>query len=206
VLVDLPELRLAVAPKVYKLRKRLARAQAIGAIGTRLRAEHLLISKARVNLIRVVSLALWAALLVAGILRLNEGAQNHRPTGDLSALFTVSLVVFVFSLFLLIGKLANARTSLGSQVLKKARAAHGDGSLELGSTGFAVSDVAGPGLAGATGVALFGVALTGFAAVQDESLRSALLAGMPATSSSAGGDGGGGGCGGGGCGGGGCGG
>jgi uncharacterized protein (TIGR04222 family) len=197
---SLPELRLALAPKVYKLRKRLARTQASAAIGTRLRAEQLFISKARVNLIRGVSLALWATLFVAGFLRLNEGAHNHRPTGNLSALLTLALIIFVFSLFLLAGKLSRARTSLGSQMLKKARAAHGDGSIGAGSTEFAVSGAGGTGFAVASGAVLFGVALTGFAAVEDETLRTALLAGMPDTSSS--GDGGG--CGGGGCGGGGC--
>ncbi len=201
---DLPELRHALAPKVYKLRKRLVRTPAIAAIGARLRAEQLLVSKTRVNLIRGVSLALWAALFVAGVLRLNEGAHNHRPTGGLSALLVLALVIFVFSAFFLAGSLPKARTSLGSQMLKKARRAHGDGSLGVGSTEFAVSGADSTGLAGATGVALFGVALTGFAAVEDEPLRQALLAGMPDTSSSGGGDGGGGGCGGGGCGGGGC--
>jgi len=198
---ELPELRLGLATQVYQVRNRLAKGEAVKAIGTRLRADRLLFSKARMSVIRVVSVALWLTLFVVGIARINEGDENNRPTGNLSALWFIALIVCAFTLYAYLGKsLRKARTRLGSQMLKEAEAEQGDGSPAPSAYGPG-PDAYGPGLAG---VALFGVALTGFAAVQDETLRKALLAGLPAPSSSSGSSGcGGGGCGGG-CGGGGC--
>ena len=196
---------------VHQFQAKIAGLPGITAIRARLRAEGLLVSAARAAMVRIVSLALWAALFVTGGLRLAEGAHNHRPTGDLQGLVVLSAFVFLFEpdpqrgpadeLDHLPRRQAAAPAAVrgaapreGCRIEQPAR--RGGLLPGLAADGFGF----GPGIGSA---ALFGVALVGFAAVEDASMRSALLAGLPSSSggSSCGG-GGGGGCGGGGCGGG----
>jgi uncharacterized protein (TIGR04222 family) len=181
-----------------KVRRRLAKDPGIVAIGARLRADGLLIARSWVIAGRVTAGALWLALMVAGALRLAEGAHNHRPIVDLQDLYMLTVVLGLYSLLLQIGHIGLRATSTraGSSYLESLRA----------QRRAARSRDAVPA-AGATVIAqqaaLFSIALAGLAAVEDPALRTALLAGLP----SSGGGGGGGGCGGGGgggCGGGGC--
>ena len=181
-----------------KVRRRLAKDPGIVAIGARLRADGLLIARSWVIAGRVTAGALWLALMVAGALRLAEGAHNHRPIVDLQDLYMLTVVLGLYSLLLQIGHIGLRATSTraGSSYLESLRA----------QRRAARSCDAVPA-AGATVIAqqaaLFSIALAGLAAVEDPALRTALLAGLP----SSGGGGGGGGCGGGGgggCGGGGC--
>ena len=181
-----------------KVRRRLAKDPGIVAIGARLRADGLLIARSWVIAGRVTAGALWLALMVAGALRLAEGAHNHRPIVDLQDLYMLTVVLALYSLLLQIGHIGLRATSTraGSSYLESLRAQR-----RAARSRDAVS------AAGATVIAqqaaLFSIALAGLAAVEDPALRTALLAGLP----SSGGGGGGGGCGGGGgggCGGGGC--
>jgi uncharacterized protein (TIGR04222 family) len=127
-----------------------------------------------------------AALLVTGVLRIQEGSHNHRPTGYLSMLFAVSVLICFALLRSMVIRPPRA-TRLGAVYLRRLRKAQRAGfaapfgpalagAFAPGAQGFA------PGMT-AGGAALFGVALLGFAAVPDADLRSALLAGMPTSSS-----------------------
>ena len=212
-----PELWMPAGVLVHQFQAKIARLPAITAIRARLRAEGLLVSAARAAMVRIVWLALWAALFVTGGLRLAEGAHNHRPTGDLQGLVVLSAFVFLISLARNGSRLTNLTTFRGARRLRRLRSAERRREKEaawespLGAAAFSPGLAAdgfgfGPGIGSA---ALFGVALVGFAAVEDASMRSALLAGLPSSSGGSGGGGsscggGGGGCGGGGCGGGGC--
>ena len=216
-----PELWMPAGVLVHQFQAKIARRPAITAVRARLRAEGLLVSAARAAMVRIVWLALWAALFVTGGLRLAEGAHNHRPTGDLQGLVVLSAFVFLISLARNGSRLTNLTTFRGARRLRRLRSAERRREKEaawespLGAAAFSPGLAAdgfgfGPGIGSA---ALFGVALVGFAAVEDASMRSALLAGLPSSSGGSGGGGssgssscggGGGGCGGGGCGGGGC--
>jgi uncharacterized protein (TIGR04222 family) len=216
-----PELWMPSGTSVYQLQQKISRMPGIAAIGTRLRADRLIVSRSRARVIAVTVLLLWAALFVTGGLRLAEGAHNHRPINDLQGLVIVSGVVCLFTMAGLLRSLTHTRTTLGGKLVRQMRTAHrraAKGPSRWGrrddvfapaspgpEPGFGPESGFGPGFGGTAAgtAALFGVALLGFAAVQDDALRSALLAGIP---SSSGGSscGGGGGCGGGGCGGGGC--
>jgi uncharacterized protein (TIGR04222 family) len=166
--------------RAAKVRGRLAKEPGIVAIGARLRADRLLIPRSWIIAARVTALALWLALLVAGALRLAEGAHNHRPTVDLQELYLLSVPLGCYVLYLQ-GRLRAPRTRTGSGYLGQ------------------------PGLTTADGeAALLAIALAGLVAVEDPVLRAALLAGLPSSGGGSGcGGGGGSGCGGG-CGGGGC--
>ena len=208
-----PELWMPAGVLVHQFQAKIARLPAITAIRARLRAEGLLVSAARAAMVRIVWLALWAALFVTGGLRLAEGAHNHRPTGDLQGLVVLSAFVFLISLARNGSRLTNLTTFRGARLLRQLRSAERRREKEaawespLGAAAFSPGLAAdgfgfGPGIGSA---ALFGVALVGFAAVEDASMRSALLAGLPSSSGGSGGSsssscGGGGGCGGGGCG------
>ena len=214
-----PELWMPAGVLVHQFQAKIARRPTITAVRARLRAEGLLVSAARAAMVRIVWLALWAALFVTGGLRLAEGAHNHRPTGDLQGLVVLSAFVFLISLARNGSRLTNLTTFRGARRLRRLRSAERRREKEaawespLGAAAFSPGLAAdgfgfGPGIGSA---ALFGVALVGFAAVEDASMRSALLAGLPSSSGGSGGGssgsscgGGGGGCGGGGCGGGGC--
>jgi uncharacterized protein (TIGR04222 family) len=206
-----PELWLPAGVLVHQFQAKIARLPAMTDIRTRLRAEGLLVSPARAAMVRIVWLALWAALFVTGGLRLAEGAHSHRPIGDLQGLVVLSAFVFLFSLARNGSRLTNLTTFRGARVLRRLRSAEQRREKEfarqspLGAAAFSPGPGAGgSGFgAGIGSAALFGVALVGFAAVEDASMRSALLAGMPSSSGGSSCGGGGGGCGGGGCGGGG---
>ena len=208
------ELWLPAGVSVHQFQGKIAQLPAIAAIRARLRAEGLLVSPARAAMVRIVSLALWAALFVTGGLRLAEGARGHRPIGDLQGLVVLSAFACLFSLAGNWGRLTNLTTFRGAGLLRRLRSEERRSEKEAVRQSRRGAAVFSPGLAGdgfglGAGIesaALFGVALAGFAAVTDDSLRSALLAGLPSSSggSSCGGGGGGGGCGGGGGGGGGC--
>jgi uncharacterized protein (TIGR04222 family) len=207
-----PELWLPAGVLVHQFQAKIARLPAITAIRARLRAEGLLVSSARAAMVRIVSLALWAALFVTGGLRLAEGARGHRPTGDLQGLVVLSAFVFLFSLARNGSRLTNLTTFRGARLLRRLRSAERRREKEFARQSPFDVVAFSPGLAadgfgfgaGTGSAALFGVALVGFAAVEDASMRSALLAGLPSSSGGSSSCGGGGGCGGGGCGGGGC--
>jgi uncharacterized protein (TIGR04222 family) len=177
--------------RVSMLQQQIARMPDMVVIGQRLRAEGLLLSRARALAVWLASLALWAALLVAGALRLAEGAHNHRPTSVLQGLFILSAIAGVFQLRRLSKSIRDARTALGARVLRRLRAAQRRAGRQPSRVGPRRPAVAQPVLPGsAFGVvpaveaaALLGVALAGFAAVQDHALRTALLAGFPSGSS-----------------------
>ena len=193
--------------RTARVRDRLSSDPQVTGIAEDLRAQSLMISRARASRLRLATAALTAALLIAGIARIIEGAGNHRPVSYLVMLVIGAAVVGI-GLLRTAGS-TRQPTSLGARYLTvkpwavpQGTAAAGQGQLRI--PGFPGRPGAG-GLAGATGgAALFGVALAGFSAVDDPGLRTALIAGMPSSggSSSGGGcGGGGGGCGGGGCGG-----
>ena len=209
----LPELWLPAGVSVHQLQSKIAKLPAMAAIKARMRAEGLLVSRARTATVSIVSLTLWAALFVTGGLRLAEGAHNHRPIGNLQGLVVLSAFACLFSLLAHGSRLTNLTTFRGARLLRRLRSAERRSEKETARQSRRGTAVFSPGLgasgygfgAGIGSAALFGVALAGFAAVEDASMRSALLAGLPSSSggsSCAGG--GGGGCGGGGCGGGGC--
>ncbi len=207
-----PELELPAGISVHQFQGRIAQLPAMAAIQARLRGEGLLTSPARAAAVRIVSLALWAALFVTGGLRLAEGAHNHRPTGDLQGLVVLSAFLCLYSLVRNWSRLTNLSTFRGAGLLRELRSAERRREREAARPSRRGAVVFSPGLAGngfgldagIGSAALFGVALAGFAAVTDNSLRSALLAGLPSSSGGSSCGGGGGGCGGGGCGGGGC--
>jgi uncharacterized protein (TIGR04222 family) len=165
---------------------------AIAEICRGLRADKFIISSERMTALRLVTAVLMLALLITGILRLIEGASNHRPVG---LLFMLILLSFFVGIFLLAHTLQPPSSTAGSAYLKRLRETRGS-SPSLVAPGAAVAALAGEAV-------LLGVALEGFGGVQDEATRAALLAGMPSSSGGGGGGCGGGGCGGG-CGGGGC--
>lgn len=193
---------------VHQFQNKIERLPGMAAIRARLRAEGLVVSSVRAALVRIVSLTLWAALFVAGGLRLAEGAHNHRPISGLEGLVVLSAFACLFSLAAW-SRVASLATFRGARLVRRLRSAERRSEKEAARQSRRGAVVFSPGLAGSgfglgagiDSAALFGVALAGFAAVTDESLRSALLAGLP---SSSGGSSCGGGCGGGGCGGGGC--
>ena len=103
-----------------EVRRRLAKDPGIVAIGARLRAERLLIARSWFIAARVTALALWLALILAGALRLAEGAHNHRPIGDLKALYVWTVLLGLYSLLLQKRlQLHTARTRAGSSYLKR---------------------------------------------------------------------------------------
>ena len=207
-----PELWMPAGVSVHQFQSKIAQLPAIAAIRARLQAEGLLVSPARAAMVRIVSLALWAALFVTGGLRLAEGAHNHRPINELTGLVVLSAFVCLFSLAANWSRLANLTTLRGAGLLRRLRSAERRSEKEAARQSRRGAAAFSPGLAGdgfgfGAGIgsaALFGVALAGFAAVEDASMRSALLAGLPSSSGGSSCGGGGGGCGGGGCGGGGC--
>jgi uncharacterized protein (TIGR04222 family) len=155
------------------------------------------------RVLRLVSAVLIVALLVTGILRLIEGSHNHRPIGNLTTLFVLSIIIGFFVLMSTVGR--SATTRKGAAYLRRLRKAHARGLAPPSSLAFSGAPVSGLNAAAIGGGAvLLGIALSGFTAVPDEAMRQALLAGMPSTSGGSSCSGGGGGCGGGGCGGGGC--
>jgi uncharacterized protein (TIGR04222 family) len=177
---------------------------AVGSIRGWLQAQRLLVPSAQLAFLRLITLVLFAALVVTGIARVAEGVANHRPVSDLVFLLIVTVVI---------GAVRVSRvqrmpmvTRRGSSYLKRLRQLHGSGRLPAE---LALSGPSALGYGTLAGSALFAVALDGFVALPDEPMRTALMAGMPTTFSSSGGSGasscgGGSGCGGGGCGGGGC--
>jgi hypothetical protein len=119
-------------------------------------------------------------------------------------LFVLSLITSFFVLMSAVGR--STTTRKGASYLRGLRKAHSAGAALPSSLAFSGAPVSALNAAAIGGGAvLLGIALAGFSAVPDETMRQALLAGMPAPSTSGGSScGGGGGCGGGGCGGGGC--
>ena len=178
----------------------------IARIGPDLSADRLIISRGRMRALRLISAVLIVALLVTGILRMIEGSHNHRPIGNLTVLFVLSIITGFLVLMSTMGR--STTTRKGAAYLRRLRKAHAAGlSLpsSLAFSGAPVSALNAAAIGG--GAVLLGIALSGFSAVPDEEMRRALLAGMPSTSgggsscSGGGGGGCGGGCGGGGCGG-----
>jgi hypothetical protein len=210
------------------VRRRLAKDPGIVAIGARLRADGLLIARSWVIAGRVTAGALWLALMVAGALRLAEGAHNHRPIVDLQDLYMFTVVLGLYSLLLQIGQIGLRATSTrtGSSYLESLTKEEVQRQVQVHLMAERAADLAAQRAernsgraqgraarsrgavpaAGATVIAqqaaLFSIALVGVAAVEDPALRAALLAGLPSPGGGGcGGGGGGGGCGGGGCGG-----
>ena len=101
-----------------KAQRQLAKDPGIAAIGVRLRAERLLIARSWVIAARVTVLALWLALMVAGALRMAEGAHNHRPIGDLERLYFLTVLLGIYSLPWL-KRLQWMRTRAGAGYLKQ---------------------------------------------------------------------------------------
>jgi uncharacterized protein (TIGR04222 family) len=214
--------------RAKRVRRRLAKDPGIMAIGARLRADGLLIARSWVIAGRVTAGALWLALMVAGALRLAEGAHNHRPIVDLQDLYMFTVVLGLYSLLLQIGQIGLRATSTrtGSSYLKSLTKEEVQRQVQVHLMAERAADLAAQRAernsgraqgraarsrgavpaAGATVIAqqaaLFSIALVGVAAVEDPALRAALLAGLPSPGGGGcGGGGGGGGCGGGGCGG-----
>ena len=162
---------------------------AIAEICHGLSVDKFIIPQRRMTALRLVTAVLMTALLITGILRMIEGASNHRPVGYLLTLIAISLLLDI----LLVAPILRLPqpTTAGSAYLERLRETP-EGSRSLVAPGAAVAALAGEAV-------LLGIALEGFDGIQDEATRAALLAGMPSSSG-----GGGGGCGGGGCGGGGC--
>jgi uncharacterized protein (TIGR04222 family) len=201
--------------RTARVRDQLSADPHVGGIGADLRARSLLISRARLSRLRMITAATIAVLLIVGIARIIEGTSNHRPVSYLVMLVIGAAIVGAGLLRAACG--GNQPTSLGARYLvsRPWSVPQGPVAAGLGQPGLP-GFTAIPGLAGAAGgyggsspreiaaggATLFGVALAGFSAVEDPGLRAALIAGMPTSggSSSCGGSG----CGGGGCGGGGC--
>jgi uncharacterized protein (TIGR04222 family) len=196
--------------------KALARDEGVKATGRELGAAGLVVLPARQRPVFVIAAVLIGALHAAAIARFMEAAANHRPAGDLTALFILSLVMSVILVvrlrrqpWLTPGGAACLRRlhQAGQDAISVPTAPYpafaGDGVAEdsVAGDGSPGAGLPGSGFPGAGEAALLGVALLGFTALTDTELRGALLAGMPSPGS---GGGGGGGCGGGGCGGGGC--
>jgi uncharacterized protein (TIGR04222 family) len=102
-----------------KVMKRLAKDPGIVAIGVRLRAERLLIARSWVIAAQVTALALWLALMVAGALRMAEGAHNHRPIGDLAKLYLLTVLLGIVSRRRWLERLTWTRTRAGAADLKR---------------------------------------------------------------------------------------
>jgi uncharacterized protein (TIGR04222 family) len=107
----------------HQLQGKIAKRPGLAAIKARLRAEGLLVSSARTAMVWIVSLTLWAALFVAGGLRLAEGARSHRPIGDLQGLLVLSAFACLFSLLINGGRLPNLTTFRGAGRLRRLRSA-----------------------------------------------------------------------------------
>ena len=90
----------------HALATKLRSDPSIARIGPDVSADGLVISRGLMRVLRLVSAVLIVALLVAGILRLIEGSHNHRPIGDLTGLFVLSLIT---SFFVLMSWLARIR-------------------------------------------------------------------------------------------------
>ena len=177
------------------IREKLKSDPAIAGIGRGLRADEFIISSGRTAALRLVTAVPMMALLITGILRMIEGASNHRPVGFLFMLMLLSFFVDIVMIALIL--MLPPSSTAGSAYLKRLRETR-ESSRSLVAPGAAVAMLAGEAV-------LLGVALQGFGGMPDEATRAALLAGMPSSSGGGGcGGGGGGGCGGGGCGGGGC--
>ena len=171
------------------IREKLRSDPVIAGIGRSLRADEFIVSTGRTTALRLVTAVSMVALLITGILRMIEGASNHRPIGFLFMLILLS--VFVDIALLASVLMRPPPSTAGAAYLRRLRETR-ESSRSLVAPGAAVAMLAGEAV-------LLGVALEGFGGVQDEATRAALIAGMPSSSG-----GGGGGCGGGGCGGGGC--
>jgi uncharacterized protein (TIGR04222 family) len=187
--------------KTHGALKALARDDGVQEIGRELVAAGLVVRRQRQRLVLVIAAVLIAALHAAAIARFMEAAANHRPAGDLTGLFILSIVMSVFLVVRLLRQ--PWRTRRGGACLRRLQRAGRDG-ISLPTA--AQAAFAGDGLPAAGQAALLGVALLGFTALADTGLRGALLAGMPSPGSGGGYSGGsscggGGGCGGGGCGG-----
>ncbi len=198
--------RLPAGTSTKSVLRALARDPGLTGIGQQLSAAGLIVSRGRRRAAQAITGAAAVALLVTAIARFAEAAANHRPAGNLTGLFILSLIVSGF-LVLAIAP-PSLRTPRGARSLQQLQRANEDAVSEPAAAGWAAGgpyDQDYPGAAGTARFegALLGVALLGFGAVADTQLRDALLAGMP-SASSGGGDGGGSSCGGGGCGGGGC--
>jgi uncharacterized protein (TIGR04222 family) len=169
-------------------------------IGQRLCADGYIISRERKRQLRIAMLLPVLALFTAGVLRLVEGAHNHRPVGLLVLFLILTGVFLLVSIF----STPDLTTLGGTRYLRQLKSAQKAGfAAPVTSPAYLPGAVFGAPTVLAEG-ALFGVALAGFAAVEDTALRTALLAGMPTSSggsSCSSGGGCGGGCGGGGCGG-----
>jgi uncharacterized protein (TIGR04222 family) len=173
------------------IREKLKSDPAIAGICRGLRADEFIVSSGRITVLRLVTAVPMVALLITGILRMIEGASNHRPVGFLFMLILLSLFADIALIALIL--LVPPSSTAGAAYLKRLRETR-ESSRSLVAPGAAVTMLAGEAV-------LLGVALEGFGGVQDEATRAALLAGIP-SSSGGGGGGCGGGCGGGGCGGG----
>lgn len=193
----------AAGVTTHALRAAIAGDPGMAAIAARVRADGLVVSAERLNLMRWLIVLMMSALLGTGIARLIEGHNSHRPIGDLLLMFLAS-ILFGAWLLTLPAK-TSPTTRYGRWHLRKLRKSPlvADAPLGAGLPGPRYSFQGGMAVATA---AVFGVALWGFKAVPDQTIRAALIAGLPSTSSVSGCGGGsscGGGCGGGGCGGGG---
>ncbi len=102
----------------HKVRQQLSRDPGIAAIGARLRTGRLLITRSWVIAMRVIALASWLALIVAGALRLAEGAHNHRPTGYLATLYLLTVLLGIIGLGWL-KRLQWMSTNAGAVYLKR---------------------------------------------------------------------------------------
>ena len=103
----------------HKVQQRLAKDPGIVAIDARLRAERLLVARPWIIAARVTAWALWLALMVAGALRIAEGAHNHRPIGDLAKLYLLTVLLGIVSRRRWLGQLTWARTRAGADYLKR---------------------------------------------------------------------------------------
>jgi len=101
-----------------KVQRRLAKDPGIVAIGARLRAERLLMTRSWVIAVLVTSATLWLALMIAGALRLAEGSHNHRPTGYLGGLYFWTVLLGLYSV-LWLRRLQPIRTRAGAEYLKR---------------------------------------------------------------------------------------
>ena len=200
--------RLPSGTQTKSVLRALARDPGVTGIGQQLSDAGLTVSRGRRRAAKAITGLAAIALFVTAIARFAEAAANHRPAGNLTGLFILSLIACLF-LVLTIAP-PSLQTPRGTRYLRQLREANQNAvSAPVTAPGWAVGapyDQDYPGAAGTARFegALLGVALLGFGAVADTQLRDALLAGMPSASSVGGDSGGsscGGGCGGGGCGG-----
>jgi uncharacterized protein (TIGR04222 family) len=166
----LRDLLLPAGILVHQFQRKIERLPGMAVIKARLRAEGLLVSRARTAMVRIVSLALWAALFVTGGLRLAEGSHNHRPISDLQSLVILSAIVCLVSLVVIGSRLANLATFRGARLVRRLRSAERrseKGAARQSRRGVASfsPELAGyPELAGSSGLAgnSFGLGGTGF--------------------------------------------